>query len=63
VSGGTHTAAAASAFVETIMSQLELTYVQATLRYAAILDKKVSEGKLRDELYDDQGAECDRVRQ
>jgi hypothetical protein len=37
------------------MSQLELTYVQATLRYAAFLDKKVSEGKLRDELYDDQG--------
>jgi hypothetical protein len=37
------------------MAQLELTYVQATLRYAAFLDKKVSEGKPRDELYDDQG--------
>jgi hypothetical protein len=49
-------AVAAAAFVDTIVGQLQVTYVQATLRYAANLDEQVDAGVAsHDDMYKNQG--------
>jgi len=53
--GSSYSSAKAAELVETIFGQLQVTYIQATVRYAALLDTFVSDEATHDDMYDNQG--------
>ncbi|KAJ1634256.1 hypothetical protein T492DRAFT_865455 [Pavlovales sp. CCMP2436] len=53
--GADYNAVAAAALEMTIVGQLQVTYVQATLRYAAQLDEQVVDGDSHLAMYENQG--------